>query len=171
VVSIIVAKSFRQFYSGATLLHIVSFEKGNEVEKCLSQEGASMRLHHVGLVCSSQERADRFYEGILGLAKIKTAELPEEITERIFHSAQRCLMIFYEQDGLAVEVFVPEEWPVRTGTFEHLCLEVREREAFLETCEKNGLEVRSIPKGDTFLAFVADFDGNLFEIKEAALEK
>ena len=130
-----------------------------------------MRLHHVGLVCSSQERAGRFYEGILGLAKIKTAELPEEVTERIFHSAQRCLMILYEQDGLAVEVFVPEESPVRTGIFEHLCLEVREREAFLKTCEENGLEVRRIPRGDAFLAFVEDFDGNLFEIKEATLEK
>jgi catechol 2,3-dioxygenase-like lactoylglutathione lyase family enzyme len=126
-----------------------------------------MRLHHGGLVCSSQERADRFYEGILGLAKIKTSELPEDVTEQIFHSAQRCLMIFYESEGLAVEIFVPEKSPVRKGTFEHLCLEVREREAFLKTCEENGLEVRRIPRGDTFLAFVADFDGNLFEIKEA----
>jgi catechol 2,3-dioxygenase-like lactoylglutathione lyase family enzyme len=126
-----------------------------------------MRLHHVGLVCSSEERADRFYEGILGLAKIKTSELPEDVTERIFHSAQRCLMIFYGNDGLAVEVFVPEKSPVRKGTFEHLCLEVREREAFLETCKENGLDVRRIARGDTFLAFVADFDGNLFEIKEA----
>jgi catechol 2,3-dioxygenase-like lactoylglutathione lyase family enzyme len=130
-----------------------------------------MRLHHVGLVCSSQERADGFYGGILGLAKIKTTELPEELTERIFHRTQRCLMIFYEKDGFAVEVFVPEESPVQKGTFEHLCLEVKEREAFLRTCEENGLEVRRIPRGDAFIAFVADFDGNLFEIKEAALEK
>jgi catechol 2,3-dioxygenase-like lactoylglutathione lyase family enzyme len=125
-----------------------------------------MRLHHVGLVCSSEERADRFYRGVLGLAKIKTTELPEELTERIFHSAQRCLMIFYEQEGLAVEVFVPDELALRKGTFEHLCLEVKEREAFLKTCEESGLEVRRIPRGDAFIAFVADFDGNLFEIKE-----
>jgi len=125
-----------------------------------------MRLHHVGLVCSSEERADRFYGGVLGLAKIKTTELPEELTERIFHSAQRCLMISYEQEGLAVEVFVPDELTLRKGTFEHLCLEVKEREAFLKTCEENGLEVRRIPRGDAFIAFVADFDGNLFEIKE-----
>jgi catechol 2,3-dioxygenase-like lactoylglutathione lyase family enzyme len=126
-----------------------------------------MRLHHVGLVCSSQERADRFYEGILGLAKIKTSELPEDVTEQIFHSAQRCLMIFYGNDGFAVEVFVPEKLPVRKGTFEHFCLEVGERNAFLKTCKENGLEVRRIPRGDAFLTFVADFDGNLFEIKEA----
>jgi catechol 2,3-dioxygenase-like lactoylglutathione lyase family enzyme len=76
-------------------------------------------------------------------------------------------MILYEQDGLAVEVFVPEESPLRKATFEHLCLEVAERETFLKTCEENGLEVRRIPRGEAFLAFVADFDGNLFEIKEA----
>ena len=126
-----------------------------------------MRLHHVGLVCSSQERADRFYEGILGLAKIKTSELTEDVMEQIFHTPQRCLMIFYGNNGLAVEVFVPEESPARKASFEHICLEVKEREAFLTKCRDNGLEVRRIPKGDTSLIFVADYDGNLFEIKEA----
>ena len=127
-----------------------------------------MKLHHVGLVSSSQERADRFYEGILGLAKIKTSELTEDITEQIFHTPQRCLMIFYGNNGLSVEVFVPEESPARKAPFEHICLEVKERGAFLKTCQDNGLEVRRIPRGDTFLAFVADFDGNLFEVKEAS---
>jgi catechol 2,3-dioxygenase-like lactoylglutathione lyase family enzyme len=130
-----------------------------------------MRLHHVGLVCSSQERADRFYGGILGLDKIKTSELTEDVTERIFHSAQRCLMIFYEGEGLALEVFVPEESQAGKAAFKHICLEVNEREAFLAKCRENGFVVRRIPRGDTFLAFVADFDGNLFEIKEATLEK
>ncbi|MBW1689890.1 MAG: VOC family protein [Deltaproteobacteria bacterium] len=58
-----------------------------------------MRLHHVGLVCSSQERADRFYEGILGLVKIKTSELTEDVTEQIFHTSHRCLMIFYGNES------------------------------------------------------------------------
>ncbi len=126
-----------------------------------------MRLHHVGLVCSSQERADRFYGGILGLAKIKTSELTEDVMEQIFHTPQRCLMIFYGNNGLAVEVFVPEESPAKKASFEHICLEVKEREAFLTKCRDHGLEVRRIPKGDTSLIFVADYDGNLFEIKEA----
>jgi catechol 2,3-dioxygenase-like lactoylglutathione lyase family enzyme len=130
-------------------------------------EGVNMRLHHVGLVCSSQENADRFYHGVLGLEKIKTSELKEDLTEGIFHRAQRCQMIFYGNDELALEVFVPEEWPARNVTFEHICLEVPEREAFLTRCRDNGLEVRRIPRGDTFLVFIADFDGNLFEVKEA----
>jgi catechol 2,3-dioxygenase-like lactoylglutathione lyase family enzyme len=126
-----------------------------------------MRFHHAGLVCSSQERADRFYEGILGLEKIKTLELDEDFTERIFHTPQRCLMIFYENDGLAVEVFVPEEPPGGKDPFMHLCIELEDRDSLLKKCRDNGLEMRRIPKGDTFLAFVADFDGNLFEVKEA----
>lgn len=125
-----------------------------------------MRLHHVGLVCSSQERADRFYEGILGLAKIKTSELAEDVTEQIFYIPQRCLMILYGNEELGVEVFVPEEPPGSKDPFMHLCIEVTERQRFLKTCQDNGLAVRRIPKGDTFLAFVADYDGNLFEVKE-----
>jgi len=127
-----------------------------------------MRLHHVGLVCSSQERADRFYEGILGLAKIKTSELAEDVTEQIFYIPQRCLMILYGNEELGVEVFVPEEPPARKALFEHICIEVEVRKEFLKKCQDNGLEVRRIPKGDTFLAFVADYDGNLFEVKEAS---
>jgi catechol 2,3-dioxygenase-like lactoylglutathione lyase family enzyme len=146
----------------------VSDEKHLARTDCIDKRGAAMRLHHVGLVCSSQERADRFYGGILGLEKIKTVELTEDFTERIFHSAQRCLMIFYSNNGLAVEVFVPEESPPRKALFQHICLEVEEREVFLKKCHDNGLEVRRIPKGDTFLTFVADFDGNLFEVKDAS---
>jgi catechol 2,3-dioxygenase-like lactoylglutathione lyase family enzyme len=126
-----------------------------------------MRLHHVGLVCSSEEKADRFYNGILGLEKIKTSELTDDLAERIFNRAQGCRMILYGNDGIGLEVFVPEEGPMRNLTFEHICLEVPDRDTFLKTCRDNGLEVRRVPKGDTFLAFVADFDGTLFEIKEA----
>jgi catechol 2,3-dioxygenase-like lactoylglutathione lyase family enzyme len=128
-----------------------------------------MRLHHIGLVCSSREKADRFYEGILGLEKIKISELTEDLAAQIFHIPQRCLMIFYIGQGLAIEVFVPEEPSGNKAPFVHICLEVEDRERFLGKCHDNGLEVSRIPRGDTWLAFVADYDGNLFEIKQRPL--
>jgi catechol 2,3-dioxygenase-like lactoylglutathione lyase family enzyme len=128
-----------------------------------------MRLHHVGLVCSSRDKADRFYEGILGLEKIKASELTEDLMAQIFHIPQRCLMISYTGQGLAVEVFVPEELSGEKAPFAHICLEVEDREQFIRKCHDSGLEVRRIPKGDTWLAFVADYDGNLFEIKQRPL--
>jgi catechol 2,3-dioxygenase-like lactoylglutathione lyase family enzyme len=128
-----------------------------------------MRLHHVGLVCSSRDKAERFYEDILGLEKIKTSELTEDLAAQIFHIPQRCLMISYTSQGLAVEVFVPEKHSGERAPFGHICLELEDRERFLGKCQDNGLEVRRIPKGDSWLAFVADYDGNLFEIKQSPL--
>ena len=43
--------------------------------------------------------------------------------------------------------------------------EVKDREEFIRRCEAMHLEVNRIPKGDTLLTFVKDYDGNLFEIK------
>lgn len=125
-----------------------------------------MKVHHIGLVCSSQENADRFYEGILGLKKIKTSVLTEELTEQIFHTSQQCLMIYYANENLEVEVFVPGSPPMKTAPFVHICLEVKDREGFLRRCKEMGIGVSRIPKGDSLLTFVEDYDRNLFEIKE-----
>jgi catechol 2,3-dioxygenase-like lactoylglutathione lyase family enzyme len=124
-----------------------------------------MRLHHVALACSSQENAERFYGGVLGLRKIKASPLSEALAERIFDIAQECQITFYANETLSVEVFVPSS-PVRAApSFAHLCLEVENREGFIGKCREMGLSVNLIPKGQSQLTFVRDYDGNLFEIK------
>ena len=125
-----------------------------------------MRLHHVAVVCSSQENADRFYEGVLGLQKIRTSPLSEELGGQIFDIAQKCQIIVYANETFAVEVFVPASPPEKRAPFVHLCLEVENREDFVERCQEMALVVNQITKGDSLLTFVQDFDGNLFEIKE-----
>jgi hypothetical protein len=45
---------------------------------------------------------------------------------------------------------------------------VRDLEAFLERALAMGVPVIRAPKGDRWITFVQDFDGNLFEIKETA---
>ncbi|MBW2340715.1 MAG: hypothetical protein JRF50_10300 [Deltaproteobacteria bacterium] len=82
-----------------------------------------MRLNHVAVVCSSQENADRFYEGVLGLQKIKTSPLSEELARQIFDSPQKCQIILYASETFAVEVFVPASPPEKKAPFAHLCLE------------------------------------------------
>jgi catechol 2,3-dioxygenase-like lactoylglutathione lyase family enzyme len=125
-----------------------------------------MRLHHVAVVCSSQENADRFYEGVLGLRKIRTSPLSEELGGQIFDIAQKCQIILYASETFAVEVFVPASPPKKRAPFLHLCLEVENREEFVERCHEMALPVKRIEKGDSLLTFVQDYDGNLFEIRE-----
>jgi catechol 2,3-dioxygenase-like lactoylglutathione lyase family enzyme len=125
-----------------------------------------MKLHHVAVTCRSQETADRFYEGILGLEKIKTMTLSEELTKQLFDTAQECQVMFYGNEDFAIEVFVPASAPVKNTAFVHLCLEVKNRERFVEKCQGKGLGVNWVPRGDSMIALLEDFDGNLFEIKE-----
>ena len=127
-----------------------------------------MKLHHVGVVCRSQENADRFYRKILGLAKIKASLLSEDLAEAIFHVSQRCTVINYGNENMLVEVFAPETPAENRAPFVHLCLEVENREEFVRRCRDMALTVNRIKKGDSLLVFVADYDGNLFEIKERA---
>ena len=126
-----------------------------------------MRLHHAAIICSSLENADRFYQEIVGLETIKTSTLDETLTEKIFGRAIECRVVLYGNENFAIEVFIIKKSQWENARFEHLCLEMEKREEFLVKCESHGLGVKRIPKGDKVLAFVEDFNGNLFEVKES----
>ena len=128
-----------------------------------------MRLNHVALVGSSERRADDFYEGILGLRKIKSFVLSMDLAHRIFGIEREHRVVVYGNDRFTAEIFIDDRSPERDTSFEHICLEVKEREEFVKKCEAMHVEVNRVPKGDALLVFVKDYDGNLFEIKEAPL--
>lgn len=126
-----------------------------------------MKLSHTSAVCSSQQNADRFYEGILGLAKVKEFSIDNDLTQKIFDIKCDCQIIVYSNADFEVEVFIPNiKLQKKEAAFDHLCLEVEDREKFLGLCETEGLTVKRIPKGEKELYFIKDYDGNLFEIKE-----
>ena len=127
-----------------------------------------MKLHHIAMVCSSIERADRFYVGVLGLKKIKSGTLDRVFGEQLFGISQECEMILYGNEDFRIEVFVTVSDPKMKAPYAHLCLEVKDRKSFEKKCEEAGLTVKRIPKGDYLIVFIEDYDGNLFEIKESA---
>jgi catechol 2,3-dioxygenase-like lactoylglutathione lyase family enzyme len=125
-----------------------------------------MRLIHVGLVSSSEDKADRFFGGVLGLEKTRRSELSAELAARLFGVDGGCEIVYYGSGDLELEVFViglPEMAASRIG---HLCLEVASRSELLARCAAMGVAVRQAPKGDSLIVFIEDEDGNLFEIKE-----
>jgi catechol 2,3-dioxygenase-like lactoylglutathione lyase family enzyme len=127
-----------------------------------------MRLNHVALVCSSEENADDFYGGILGLQRMRTSVLPKDLARQIFGIDRDCQILVYGNDRFTAEVFVAANLPDGEASFEHVCLEVEDIEAFVTECEARQVSVNRVYKGDRILTFVKDFDGNLFEIKELA---
>jgi catechol 2,3-dioxygenase-like lactoylglutathione lyase family enzyme len=125
-----------------------------------------MRLIHAGLVSSSEDRADRFFGGVLGFEKTRRSALSAELADRLFGVDGGCEIVYYGSGDLEFEVFLialPEVAGSRIG---HLCLEVESRAELLTRCEAEGVTVRKAPKGDSLIVFIEDEDGNLFEIKE-----
>lgn len=127
-----------------------------------------MRLNHVALVCGSEQNADVFYKDVLGLRKIKSFLLSNDLARQIFGIDREYRVVVYGNDRFTAEVFIDDRSPERDTSLEHTCLEVKDREEFVKRCEAMHVEVNRIPKGDALLTFVKDFDGNLFEIKETS---
>jgi catechol 2,3-dioxygenase-like lactoylglutathione lyase family enzyme len=127
-----------------------------------------MRWGHVALARRSQEEADRFFVGLLGLARTRARDLPADLATAVFGFAEPCRMIDYEGDGLRFEIFVPaaaERPPLAPSDYRHVCLQVGDRESLLTRAAQAGVEVRRASRAGRDVAFLADSDGNLFEIQ------
>ena len=142
-----------------------------------------MNLQHVALACGSEENADRFYRDLLGLAKTSPKVLSSSLAQALFNIDSDFSMINYMNESVHFEVFVKtgqvlatsDEDPAgsvdsrRAGgnpRTDHVCLATKDLPGFLEKCRAMGIGVTQVPKGDSVVTFISDYDGNLFEIKQ-----
>jgi catechol 2,3-dioxygenase-like lactoylglutathione lyase family enzyme len=125
-----------------------------------------MLLRHVGLICSSEENSDKFYQDLLGLNKSEPKTLPSDLSKAIFNLDAELPIINYMDRNVYFEIFITSENKSNNLNIEHLCLEVDDLTGFIDKCRSLNVEITQIPKGDKTLTFIKDFDGNLFEIKD-----
>jgi catechol 2,3-dioxygenase-like lactoylglutathione lyase family enzyme len=131
----------------------------------ITERKLSVRLKHVALVASSEEKANTFYAVLLGLNKSEPKTLPLELSKAIFNVEKELVMINYRDDKVHFEIFITPFDGENSAKIEHTCLEVDDLDRFLAKCRRLNVDIGQIPKGDKILIFVRDFDGNLFEIK------
>jgi catechol 2,3-dioxygenase-like lactoylglutathione lyase family enzyme len=124
-----------------------------------------MLLKHVGLACSTEANADKFYRKLLGLNKSEPKMLPSDLSRAIFNVDAELPIINYMDEKVHFEIFITGPVDELPGQIAHHCLEVDDLPAFIEQCRSLGVEISQIPKGAKVLTFIKDFDGNLFEIK------
>jgi catechol 2,3-dioxygenase-like lactoylglutathione lyase family enzyme len=127
-----------------------------------------MRLLHVALGVSSLARAQAFFGDLLGLAPSAPITLPVALGRDLFGLPVELQVINFKAEGVHLEVFVLPEAAAAPGPLAHCCLEVAGRAELLRRCERLGYPVRQAAKGDSVVVFVADLDGNQFELKERA---
>lgn len=127
-----------------------------------------MRIHHIGLVCGSEEQAERFYHHLLGLERTRSYAVPAEVSRGLFGFDRTYRAYVYGKGGVTLEVFVVEGAPTIHPHLHHVGLEVEDLKGFLERCREMGVEVLEVAKEGKTVTMIRDFDGNLFEIKEKA---
>lgn len=121
-------------------------------------------LQHVALQYTDKKQANIFFTKILGLQPIKTFDIKGELSEQIFGINENVNIQVYANDKAYFEIFITKK-PVDHG-FEHVCIEINNKEEFIERCKKHGIEPFFVKKGEKTLLFIKDFSNNLFEIKE-----
>jgi len=125
-----------------------------------------MRVRHVGLATRSLENADRFYGQLLGLRKSEPKTLPAAISRLLFNLDKDFTVVNYADDTLHFEIFVYNGDSRAFGPPGHVCLEAENLDALVERCRAMNFPVVRAPKGEGWITFIQDDDGNFFEIKE-----
>jgi len=124
-----------------------------------------MDLLHVGLIASSEERANRFYADLLGLKRAEPKILAAELCRALFGIDRELTVINYVGESARFEIFLCDALPAPARPVEHACIAVENLSEFLKKCDVLHVEVIRVPRGESLITFIKDADGHLFEIK------
>ncbi len=124
-----------------------------------------MKLNHIGLNIVSENELNTFYKSILGFEEERCFELDLHLSNQIFGIEKPAKVFLIKKDDLLLELFVNKNI-VKNG-YNHLCIEVENRNGIVEQCFRNGYEtIKKERSGKPDLIFVKDKSGNIFELKE-----
>lgn len=121
-------------------------------------------LNHIALQYDNKKDAEIFFSDILGIKKIRSFSLTEEFSNEIFGIDQPVDIDVFDNGDIRFEIFYTD---IKNNlSFTHVCIEIDDKELFIDKCKKNGLKPYFVKKGEKNLLFVRDFSDNLYEIKE-----
>ncbi len=121
------------------------------------------KINHVALQFKTKKEADIFFEKILDIPKVKEFDLSKNLSEEIFNVSKEVSVCVYDNQKTRFEVFISGE--KQDFSFNHICIEIKNREKFIEKCKKYDLEVNLVKKGEKTLLFIKDFNKNIYEVK------
>lgn len=121
-------------------------------------------LQHVALECASTQLADIFFIKVLGIPKVKSTMLSQELCSSIFQIDRAVPMETYDNGTARFEVFISAD--PKKSSFGHIGLVIDNISDFVARCKDHGLTPFFVQKGEKQLLFVRDFSENLFEVIE-----
>ena len=121
------------------------------------------KIAHIALQYPDKKEAETFFCGILGLNKEREFTISAELADSIFDVNKDVDVIIYSNENASFEIFFTEEKP--KVVYEHVCINVENKEELINLCRKYGVKVKNIKKEERTLLFIKDFGGYLYEIK------
>ena len=118
---------------------------------------------HTALEFQDKNKADIFFNEILKLQKIKEFDLNKDLSQKIFDINKDVKAVVYGDEDCCFEIFITDKQ--KNKSFEHTCLEIKDKEGFYNRLKKHNLKPFFVMKNDKKLIFVKDFSDNLYEIK------
>ncbi len=126
-----------------------------------------MQVQHIGFVCRNATNAEKFYGEFLGLKKTQLTTVSAAVIRALFGLDMDLPMLHYQGPNVDFEIFYLDDPKEFTGRIAHTCLKLREADGLLERAAAHGVKVTRVPRGEKYVIFIEDFDGNRFEIKSS----
>ena len=123
-----------------------------------------MKLNHVGIANESEEKAVKFYQGLLGFKKTREFVVSSDLSEQLFSVSKEIKVLVFERDGVKIEVFICPECRRPDSDYSHTGLLIDNFPALKEKAREMGILVEG-KAGEKTVYFLKDFSGNMIEIK------
>lgn len=127
-----------------------------------------MKIEHIAVGYNSELDADKFFNELLGLIKIRSKSVSTDLMEKFFGIKKEYTFVVYGNEDLRFEVFITNDNSKANDVFTHSCLLIENRDVFVNTASSMGFDVVKVPRKESegYYLFIKDSFHNLYEIKE-----
>ena len=132
------------------------------------KKSKKMKIEHVAIGYNSEEEADKFFSDLLGLKKIRSKSVSEDLMQSFFGVKKKSKFVIYGDKDSSFEVFITNDDSKAHDIYSHFCLLIENRDEFVAKASSMGFDVIKVPRkeGEGYYLFVKDIFDNLYEIKE-----
>lgn len=127
-----------------------------------------MKIEHIALGYNTEQEADKFFIDLLGMNKIRTKNVSEDLMQKFFKVKKEFKAILYSSNKVIFEVFITNDKSNAQDAFTHPCLIMENRDEFVSKAIAMGYKVIKVPRleNNSYYLFIKDGFQNLYEIKE-----
>lgn len=128
-------------------------------------------FHHLAIFSNHPQELIKFYTEMLGFETGDKKSIPESVIKKIFAISSSCSLTKLKLDNFMLEIISPENQNLKQKSndilgYNHWCLVVKDKKAFVEKLKKKGVTTIEVEKDGHFIFFISDPEGNLIEIYE-----